>query len=514
MKKYLIVVVLTALVFGCQKKTDVVVEPQSVEVVFGAVEVNPSDGLKSTDDWICPTDGNGDLIEPAYAEITIDGTVYSPSVYRMDGKLYTQAIKMEMPGSTPRSCTVTSFLLRSDSDEIIMATPSTGADYGEYVSQGVPFTFQVNSFEKTEVPAEVLCFLPESYEAFGFDWFQVTEIVLRESCFFGDICLKHPEDYLSSLYGTHQPPVGECKVDMSAIFKIHAYVGDTTVDENELPNSPFTNATDAANYGVGSPLCVQYPDNLRTEGEVFTFNLYILVKSGDDFKYKLFATFTATDDGPLKDTEGNVVPDINADGVTEFVLGSCNYSETDVQFAPYQNLPETCQLKMLSPYAPGAVSGDYMDAKITGISGTGYDLVNGTYGAYCFDRKTNIAINWLYNMDVFSSLNPQLLPAYLRNESWDQLNWMINHLDDYPVDWSDIQQVVWKIENSSWSGAPYDGCSAITADGLQLYNDAVAYGNGYVPLPGGWAAVCFVPTGTPPDQENPLVQTVFVAVDP
>lgn len=511
MKKIVLLFLATVLVFGCQKK-EKIIAPHDTDVVFNITEVDPNEGLRSPIDWTCPTDDQGNLLEPdhAYIEILINGvsTPFTPAVYYLDGKLYTQAIKLPAPETGTTSYTVTKFFLETSDDIMIMATPATGSDYSEYVSKTVTFTFDVSAFAKAEVPVEVLCFLPEDYTYFGFDWFNVTQIVVREVCFFGDICVKHPLDYEGSDYENQSTGL---QIDMPALIKIEV----TDRNGNPVPHSPFSNASAEENWGIGSPVCVQYPDNLQESDEIFTFKLYILVKSGDDFVYKYFATFNSTDDGPLMDEGGNEVPDVGQDGIVDFVLGSCNYSDTDVQLPPYQNLPETCTLMIESTWAPAPVSGEYMDAIISGISGSGYDLTNGTYGSYCFDRLTGIDVKpHYYIMDIYSTLYPGLMPAYVQEEEWDRVNWLINHLDDYAWDWSDLQQVIWKLEDPSWSGTPYGGCHAITSIGIDMYNDAVAHGDGYVPLPGGWAAVCFVPQGTPPDQQDPSVQTVFVTVDP
>ncbi len=138
-----------------------------------------------------------------------------------------------------------------------MATPGLPpAAYAEYTSVHVPFTFDVNAFQKAEVPVEVLCYLPELYDYFGFTWFEITEIVVREFCFFGDICLNgdpfSPADFDGSLYGTG------LGVDVSAIMKVVV-----KRDGIEVPNSPFDNETW---LGIGDPLCVQYPDRLNVQG--------------------------------------------------------------------------------------------------------------------------------------------------------------------------------------------------------------------------------------------------------
>ncbi len=201
-----------------------------------------------------------------------------------------------------------------------MATPTAGSDYSEYVGVTVGFSFDVNKFAKKQVPVDVLCFLPEEYTNFGFDWFIVTQTVVREKCFFGDICLNgapySPADYDGSLYGS------SLGVDVPAIMKI-------VVKKNgvEVPNSPFNNE---ASQGIGSPLCVQYPDDIGAPGEIFTFDLYIWTRLCDgSFDYELFDTFTATDDGALN------IP-VGADGVLDYVVGTCNSSDADVTYGHYQ----------------------------------------------------------------------------------------------------------------------------------------------------------------------------------
>jgi hypothetical protein len=167
------------------------------------------------------------------------------------------------------------------------------------------------------VPVELLCYQPDIYEHFGFDWFSLTEITIREQCFFGDICV-NPNDYLTSLYDHEQMPDG-CQVDMPALMEIVVKRNGVTV-----PYNPFTNATAEAGYGVGAPLCVRYPDNLNVTGEVFTFELYVLVKSTQPgvFLYQLYHTFQVMDDERI--FAGN-------DGVADFAIGDC-VMQSDYQF--------------------------------------------------------------------------------------------------------------------------------------------------------------------------------------
>lgn len=303
MKKVFLFALIAVLFAACNKKEEDMVLPEA-EVSF-SINESINDGLKSAtvDDWdgVCATDDDGNILEPAYAEITIDGTPYTPDVYRLDGKLYTQSIKLD---ATVTTHTVSKFLLYSAGDVLIRATPETGSDYAEYVSKPVSFTFDVNAFEKAEIPIEVLCFMPQNYTLFGFTWFASTEIAVREVCFFGDICLNGepfaPVDFNGSLYGNN---VG---VDVPAIMKI-------IVKRNgqEVPNSPFKNVG-----ALNSPLCVQYPDILNVDGEVFTFDLQLWLPDGNGFSYQTYATYTATDDGALNIAAG-------VDGIVDFVVGTC-----------------------------------------------------------------------------------------------------------------------------------------------------------------------------------------------
>lgn len=450
MIKAVIIFVLIALAFaGCQKDEthDNFVVMQ--EVTFG-VDLIDFNGLKNDQwDFRCYPDDDGNFPEPRIAQIELKDAnnvtkTYYPSVFIINEKVYTQSLKL-----ATGIYTVTKFLLWSDhpltgnNSTIVMAAPEAGTEFADYVNPAIPFNITIDSFLKTEVDTEVLCFLPQEYESFGFTWLELTEIVVREFCFFGDICANgeeeityqeetafggnfegaggewwyyfdtqgsstqsiyadqqltdgtitydngqliidlgswslvdddepvkiqgyhngelpssrpapgpfqtykgnqltvsvpayrfyvihldvekatvdpaeapyRPEDFEGSAY---ENVAGGLQVDMPAIFKIRAFR-----NEVELPNSPF--------YNIGKedePLCVKYPDRIRVFGEVFTFELWILVPDGDGgFEYKYYHTFTSTDDDPLD------VDDVDGNGVIEFVLGNCNYSPTDLQLS-------------------------------------------------------------------------------------------------------------------------------------------------------------------------------------
>lgn len=451
MKKAIIISVLFALAFaGCQKDEthDNYIVMQ--EVTFG-VDLIDFNGLKNDQwDFRCYPDDDGNFPEPRIAQIELKDAnnvtkTYYPSVFIVNEKVYTQSLKL-----ATGIYTVTKFLLWSDhpltgnNSTIVMAAPEAGTEFAEYVNPAIPFNITIDSFLKTEVDTEVLCFLPQEFESFGFTWLELTEIVVREFCFIGDICA-NGEDEITyqeeiAFGGNHQGPefssnwwyyydtqglveqpiyagqeltdgtvkyqnnqliidlgswelqnvsqpvkiqwyangalpgfrpdpvtfaykgnqlivnvpsyrfyvihldikkplidpdeapykpedfagsdyedvTGGLQVDMPAIFKIHAFRNG-----EELPKSPFHNIGNE-----DEPLCVKYPDRIRVSGELFTFELWILVPDGNgSFEYKHYHTFSSTDGGPLD------VVDIEGDGVIEFVLGNCNYSPTDLQLS-------------------------------------------------------------------------------------------------------------------------------------------------------------------------------------
>jgi len=529
MRKLLVLVLVSVLVFGCKK--DEVQEPINNEATISfQVDLQQPTGEKAFD---CPVDANGDLLEPDYAEIVIDGVTYWPLVFRIDGILYTQNIKLMLP--TDQNATtvdVQKFVLWDDGgtetvpindpaeeyggptgtlgdDVIVMATPLNDAHYNEYINSlyQLDYTINVAAFEKFQFPIEVLCFVPDDYSKFGFDWFTITEIVVREQCFFGDICIKDLDDYDNSWYENQQP--NGLQLDMPALMQITVYREGV-----EVPHSPFTNADAAHYWGVGEPLCIEYPDYLN-QTDNFTAVIEIYVADGDaatGFGWVEFATLDWIDDEDLEVLYGTEP----FEGIFDLVLGECNFNSTDLQLVPYQNLPAECDMQTSSGYAPGP-AGTYFDVTLSNIlPGPGpYDIEAGTYGVYCGDQDATIYVPKFYpNTDVYGSLFPGTLPATMPAEfiaGVDNANWLMNNLDNYTgEEWNDIQWALWLLMDDSPSADQYvPGPSTLAS---QMAADAVSYGDGYLPPPGGWAAVIF--HAPDPTTGAYTVQVVFTFVDP
>jgi hypothetical protein len=490
-------------VAACQKDENEPIAATDQEVVFGINELGAA-GLKSNlSDYDCPVDLSGNPLVPTVAEIEIEDnqgakTTYNPQVFYLDGKLYTQSIKLK-----PGLYNITKFLLKTDiGGDIVMAIPEQGSPFASYVTKSVNFSFEVEAFKKAEIEIEVLCFIPRVYESFGFFWFEITQIVVREFCFFGDLCVKDPTEYVGSLY---QNQVTGLQIDMPAIFKMHVFK-----DGVELATSPFTNATAAAGWGVGAPLCVQFPDNLAIEEE-FSFELWILVRTGSTFAYQHFHTWILMDDEEIKDGD---------DGVVDFVLGNCVYSETDLLLPPYMNLPATANVKVSNPGNPG-----YWNFTINSVSPAGvYDLPLGQMTGWCGDKNTTMGNNTTWTMHVYSSLYNMSWPTGMPfNETQvSKVNWLFNNIGDFdgfsaPTgmyitsgDFTQAQGIV--IQDAIWGiihGTSGPGSANISGMALNMTNTANILGGGFTPLPGGWAAILFVPNNDPAQ-----AQLVFTMVDP
>jgi hypothetical protein len=492
--RILLIILLSLALTGCQKdEADKTVAAQ--DVTFGIQWIGPDD-LK-TGLFDCPVDEQGNSLEASVIQIEITDTdigltsTFTPQIFVLGDKLYSQAIKL-----VPGNYIISKFLLLTEiGGTIVMAVPEQGSEMSQYVINSLDFGFAVSAFSKNEISIQVLCFEPARTEEFGFFWLQPNQVVVRQQCFFGDLCVKDPQDYAGSLY---ENQLTGLQIDMPAIFRIN-------VKKNgiEVPNSPFTNASLEAGWGVGAPVCVEYADDLNTI-EVFTFDLWILVRVGSGFQYQLFHTWNISDDEIIDD---------GGDGIIDFVLGNCNFSGADLQLAPYQNLPQTASITISYPGDPG-----YWGLNVNSVFPAGnYDLPLGSMTGWCGDQGTVITPG-TKNMYIYSSLYNNNWPAGMPFDEHDiaKVNWLFNNLgsfsgfespggyvitsDDLTVDQGlIIQQAIWGIVH---------GTSGISGMALDMANAAVDKEN-FSPLPGGWAAILCVAFNKPVQH-----QLIFTMVDP
>jgi hypothetical protein len=490
----LLLTLILATITACQKD-DAGKTVATQEVSFGIQLIEP-DPLKS-DPFDCPVDEQGSMLQASVAQIEIHNqdigltSTFTPQLFVLEGKMYCQSIKL-----APGNYSITKFLLLTEvGGTVVMAIPEEGSEFSQYVSFSLEYAFTVNAYFKAEIGIQVLCFSEARTQEFGFFWMQPNEVQVRQECFFGDLCVKDPQDYAGSLYANQ---VTGLQIDMPAIFKIIV-----KKDGVEIPYSPFTNATAEAGWGVGTPVCVQYPDNLSVV-EIFTFELWILVRIGSDFQYKHFYTWTIVDDELLES---------GTDGIMDFVMGNCSYGEPDLLLPPYQNLPNTASITISYPGDPG-----YWNLNVNSMMPPGiYDLPLGPMTGWCGDQATTITPG-TKNMYIYGSLYSANWPPGMpfNQEHISMVNWLFNNLGSFsgfnylngntitsndltPEQGLIIQNAIWGIIH---------GTNGVSGMALDMATAASTHGD-FTPLPGGWAAILCVAFNKPVQH-----QLIFTVVDP
>ncbi len=460
-------------------------------------------------------DDDNDINTPEVPYPTGGGEINTP-VFYVNDVMYTQAIKL--PAN--KSYTLIDMRLYATgagvggADLLVNAVPYTGSHYGNLITAPVPVSINVSPFTKTEVPISILCYDDTQYEDFGFTWFRIEENIVRTKYFFGDFCTKFFEDYRNApLYADHLDLV---RVDMPAIFEMDLYQvakGGVMYDPEVFVDT-FNNADSVTS---GKPKLIAYPD-IEAPGDIFRLDVKIYVKTGSTFAYESFGSWFWKDNEDvmytsLADLENGVNGFTSGtDGVYDFILGNCNVDGADFIFAPYMNLPESGTLYVHSDGGDlngASPEGGYMDTKLD-YTGSGYDFPANEWAAtFCFELGVNITLGANYQVTVHSSLYPELMPREeMRTREWDRVNWLVNNLDQWPnFNWFDFQHALWKLQDASHNGTGH-GIPVGTSVFTDMYDAAVANGDGYMPMPGGLAAVTFAhSTGN-------AIQTVFIIVDP
>jgi hypothetical protein len=343
MKKVILLFLIAVVMFSCKKnettKPDV---KKEAEVSFNITTILPDAGR----DWDYDIPQCLDAATPDYAKVKIDGIevpdagpggtpttgYFDVPVFWTNDSLYTQTFKLPVDGRDDcTDYTITEFYLYDASGTMIKAAPAPGSEFMEFVdpAHALPIEFQVCAFTKVEVPIDVLCFEPDFYDLFGFFWFEITEITVREICFFGDICpvwwLDNedvPLEAWDDVDNLYQYQANGIQADMPAIFTLKLYKEDANGDyvyirswNNEYyPNQEYW-------LGEDVPLCIRYAD-YDHETDNFMVEMYIY----GPWCYYPDGTFCYTEGAQMTWTwtDGDVSGiDLSGDGVVEFAWGDC-----------------------------------------------------------------------------------------------------------------------------------------------------------------------------------------------
>ncbi len=444
-------------------------------------------------------------LQASYVKVTLEGPGSGLSNFKLEAFYlnsipYTKGIKL-----VPGNYTIKEFIVYNDNgtpgneadDIAIWATPHAGSEFAVFLAPGMSLdkTFIVEAFKKIELQVEVVCYIPENWTAFGFVYFQMEQIIIREKCFFGDLCIKSLDEY--NIAGTTEFP-NFYKIanngnpiamyDLVAIFKIEVWRNNI----HQLPD--YSNAPVWVNNAwviPGPPTCVSYGDYVNHIDQ-FEFKLFVYARVGAGFGWVQFNG----GQGMINPWAFNDISNLTAgdDNIVDFVVGNCVQSTSDYVWPPYVNLPLTCTYNINMSWGLGQTNPTdaYVGFSLGGF-GAGYDIQPGQNYGYCADMDHVIYINQNYDMNVRSSLYPGSFPCSFSNFQFGRMNWIVNHYFTPTTLWSDIQAAFWHL-NNSWSGSPAQTGVAWTpqADNIATAAEAaVPAGGTFTPLPGGWVCVLF-----------------------
>jgi hypothetical protein len=397
MKKVILLILIAALMYSCKKnETTQPAADQYAEVSFNVTTLVPDADREWIYDFDVPQcdpdaipgwalmkieDSEGNELEGDGEEGPSGSNYFKVLVFYTNGEFYTQSVKLPvtMCDDAPDCCEtyyVTEFYVYDEAGNMIKAAPYPGdeieqippSEFFQFVTQPLPVELTICAFEKKEFYIDVLCFTPDFYDLFGFFWFEITEITVREVCFFGDICIDWwmtpsdwhtngvPLDVWNTEPNLYQNQQAGIQMDMPAIFSLilGKRIDQTTsyLIVGEYTNEDF--------LGEGEPLCFKYPDYDAIEGEeygifLFVYGPWFYAPPGrsEEFGY----TIDAGRDGVFDITwptpglwqhiwffTDNALEDLDVgypegDGVIEFAWGDCVENPEYLLPGPWTNSP-------------------------------------------------------------------------------------------------------------------------------------------------------------------------------
>jgi hypothetical protein len=430
--------------------------------------------------------------DPSYVEVTILGpdavsTTYKLNLVTLNNKTETEVLKL-----TSGAYTITDFVVTDADGTVLWASPKEGSYYEQlWGLTGVDLPFTVPEFDKLKVSIDVLCYRPYDYEKFGFVWFKYAVTEIHTVCFYGDICTKFFEDWHQGTDGN--PYLGQHfdGYDFPAIFSVVVKNAQGVV-----VNDPDKNSN-ASYQGKGSPLCIEYPDQVDVKGEIFTFEIYLTMPDGSD---KLIYT-GSFNDSAMSTNSGTANGFGGTDGIFDFVVGNCSYDGNDANIELPAYLPIPTKGKMTLSNGPFNAS-SYVDVTFSAIVNPTAEIFNGaTLGAWCATEHDDIYLQ-TYDVLFYSSLEETLIPSIYQYIEWGSLNWIMNNLGTRTP--QEIQEAIWQVTNSTDVAM---GSPAATS----LFAIEALTHTGFIPSVGDWAIVICDAVEAP---QAARLQLLIVRVDP
>jgi hypothetical protein len=168
------------------------------------------------------------------------------------------------------------------------------------------------------------------------------------------------------------------------------------------------------------------------------------------------------------------------------------------------NLPNPTSYVAWSDYRSPSLYFAYIDSILTGIPapppGETYNVWDARWPAWCVDEDFSWHDGYVELWDTYST-EPSM--PY-QDSDWPKVNWIINHIDDYPTATvMDVQEAIWYYIDH--------GFLPTTPIGQQIKNDAATHGD-FVPQEGQLCCVLLWPVNA--DHTPRVCQKTFIVVDP
>jgi len=197
--RILLIAVPFAMLFSsCNKKDDMSIdEPQKVDLVFQANLTKPV--LKSAnlpyDEMLAALDCDWADYGTVHVRIaTADQLPDGGTDYYLGYTQVGEGIASDLVQLTPGTFYLTRFEIVEKIDEnqdwseanskILLATPMDNSAFEDFVTDVLPFEFEVGTYEKNRLVFDVLCFNQQVAPAFGFEWFDYNIVEGDEICVF------------------------------------------------------------------------------------------------------------------------------------------------------------------------------------------------------------------------------------------------------------------------------------------------------------------------------------------
>ena len=142
----------------------------------------------------------------------------------------------------------------------------------------------------------------------------------------------------------------------------------------------------------------------------------------------------------------------------------------------------------------------YFDITLSGIYDPMYDVQNGTYKGWCFEKAVSMDQTGVHPVLLNHSYDPNK-PDVFHNANWDMINYIINHKNGWDKD--TIQETIWYF---------IEGTATTSPTALALIEEVEQKGSGFCPTEGDLLAVLiYLDPGIEDVYPDP-VQNTFIEV--